>query len=166
MFEPLTCEQFAKLMQLTVDKYKLDPETTYLELTWWDKVFKPCISMSTDDSRFVVVFSNDDCQKWSDDMPCGFYIFNDAVHIDNVVHRPMRISNFLNNEWMQGFANVKFMMTGSPQNFEIQINPFKTRVYKNRDNETIVCLYAEDRDSGEWVPFDNITANNIELITQ
>lgn len=166
MFEPLTCKQFAKLLKLTIDKYGLDPTTTYLELTWWDKVFKPCITTDANDSQYVVIFSNDNCQKWSDDMPCGFYIFNGAVRAENVVHRPKCINEVLDEKYMEGFTTVKFMLTGSPVNVEIQINPFKTRVYKNNENETIVCLYAEDRDSGEWEPFDNITANNIELITQ
>lgn len=169
MFEPLTTKQFDTLLKLAIVKYNLDPRKTYLELTWWDHIFKPCIACDANNStnEFVIVFSDINCQKWSDNIPCGFYIYNGAVIPNNVVHYPMTINHFINNEFMLGFDTVKFMLSGgdwSPVNVKFTINPFKTTLYINRENENILTLYAEDRDSGEWESFDNFTSNRIRLV--
>ena len=29
------------LLHMTVDRHGIDPANTYIEFTWWDKVFKP-----------------------------------------------------------------------------------------------------------------------------
>lgn len=48
----------------------------------------------------------------------------------------------------------------------VHINPFKTRIYKNDDGETILSLYADDMDSGEWESFSNLTSNSIKQICE
>ena len=67
---------------------------------------------------------------------------------------------------MLEFETVGFLFCNSPINYWVDINPFKTRIYKNNDGETILSFYAEDRDSGEWTSFSNLTPNSIKQICE
>lgn len=169
MFDPLTVEELKKLISMAVSQHDLDPYDTYVEFTWWDEKFKPliCTDCNFQQSEYILVFGEECCNTWSikrDRMtiPCGFYIFNEAVRVENVVHRPLKLASLTNT--MDQFKYVKFMLAGSPVNSKVNINPFRTRVYKNLENETILAFYAEDRDNGEWLPFSRMKPENIVLI--
>ena len=99
-------------------------------------------------------------------IPTGFYIWKNAKSIDRVVHRPLTISHLLDSEFMLEFDTVGFLFANSPINYWVDINPFKTRVYKNDEGETILSFYAEDRDSGELQPFSNMTSDSIKQICE
>lgn len=58
MNDPITTIEFNRLLHMAVDKYNLDPNSTYVEFTWWDGVFKPLICTDCDrkKNQFIMVF--------------------------------------------------------------------------------------------------------------
>lgn len=170
MREPISVKDFMALLNMAVDEHKLDPAKTYVEFTWWDGIFKPltCTDCNNSTSTYILVFGEEPCNKFSlkhkgFDIPTGFYINKTAVYTDQVLHRPLTVKNLLGGD-MAEFDNVKFLFANSPINYYVDINPFRTRVYKNMGDETILALYAEDRDSGEWMPFSGMSGSRIELV--
>ena len=170
MRDPISVKDFTALLNMAVDEHKLDPAKTYVEFTWWDGIFKPfvCTDCNNSTSTYILVFGEEPCNKFSlkhkgFDIPTGFYINKTAVYADQVLHRPLTVKNLLGSD-MAEFDNVKFLFANSPINYYVDINPFKTRVYKNMGDETILALYAEDRDSGEWMPFSRMSGSRIELV--
>ena len=173
MNEPMTTTELNELLHMAVEKHNLDPKNTYVEFTWWDDVFKPltCTDCNRAKNLFIMVFGDHFCNisgknKDGFAMPTGFYVWKDATSIDRVVHRPLTVSRLIDNKFMLEFDNVGFLFSNSPINYWVDINPFKTRVYKNGEGETILSFYAEDRDSGEWLPFSNMTPDSIKQICE
>ena len=173
MNEPMTTTELNNLLHMAVDKYNLDPQNTYVEFTWWDNMFKPltCIDCNNNKNMFIMVFGDELCNvRWKNKdghvIPTGFYIWKDAKSIDRVVHRPLTVSRLIDNEFMLEFGTVGFLFANSPINYWVDINPFKTRVYKNSEGETILSFYAEDRDGGEWTPFSAMTPDSIKQICE
>lgn len=170
----MTPTELNKLLHMAVDKHSLDPKNTFVEFTWWDDgVFRPLTDIDCDrgKSRFIMVFGDELCNgRWKNRdgfvIPTGFYIWKDAKSMDKVVHRPLTVSQLIDNEFMLEFENVGFLFSNSPINYWVDINPFKTRVYKNDNGETILSFYAEDRDSGEWLPFSSMTPDSIKQICE
>ena len=78
----------------------------------------------------------------------------------------MTVSKLIDSEFMLEFETVGFLFSNSPINYWVDINPFKTRIYKNNDGETILSLYADDMDNGEWESFSNLTSNSIKQICE
>jgi hypothetical protein len=166
----LTTSQFNKLLRMAVDKYGLDPKNTYVEITWWDNVFRPLnhIDCNWTESSNILVFGDDTCNSYrrlttNTVFPVGFWIWKEAIDPESVIHRPLVVDNILDSKFMAQFGNVKFLFSNSPVNYYVDINPFKTRVYRNCVNETILCFYVEDRDSGEWQPFESLKADHIKM---
>lgn len=174
MNEPITTIDFNKLLHMAVDKHNLDPYNTYVEFTWWDDgMFRPltCIDCDRKKDQFTMVFGGELCNaRWKNKnghvIPTGFYIWKDAMSMNQVVHRPLTVGKLLDSEFMLEFGTVGFLFANSPINYWVGINPFKTRVYKNGDGETILAFYADDRDSGEWQPLSNMTPDDIETIEE
>lgn len=173
MFEPLTTRELNQLLHMAVEKHALDPSRTYIEITWWDKVFKPMIQLDGNRSKSkswsILVFGEENCStfyKRSDGLviPTGFWIWKDACYVDNVVHRPNTVKWLMDNQMLLEFETAKFLFSNSPINYYVDINPFKTCVYKNRAGDSILALYAEDRDGGEWRPFSDMQPSCIRLI--
>ena len=171
MREPISVKDFTALLNMAVDEHKLDPNKTYVEFTWWDGIFKPlvCTDCNSGTSTYILVFGDEPCNKFHTrcngfEVTTGFYINRSAVYADQVLHRPLTVSRLLNSSDMANFNNVKFLFSNSPINYYVDINPFRTRVYRNMGGETILALYAEDRDSGEWMPFSRMSGSRIELV--
>lgn len=170
----ITTTDFNKLLHMAVDKYNLDPYNTYVEFTWWDDgMFRPftCIDCDKKKNQFLMVFGNELCNvKWKNKngyvIPTGFYIWKDATNINQVAHRPLTVSKLIDSNFMLEFDTVGFLFANSPINYWVDINPFKTRIYKNDDGETILSFYAEDRDNGEWQPLSRMTPDDIKTIEE
>lgn len=166
----LTTKQFNKLLHMTVDKHGLDLKNTYVEITWWDNVFRPLdiTDCNWDDSSNILVFGDNTCNSYKHlanniVFPVGFWVWDESIDPETVIHRPMVVDKILDSEFMAQFEKVKFLFSNSPVNYYVDINPFKTRVYRNRENETILCFYVDDRDSGEWQPFENLKSDYIKM---
>ena len=136
-------------------------------------MFKPMIEFDCggNDGRSwgILVFGDDNCSTFykRDDgivVPTGFWIYKDAVYLDQVVHRPTTLKWLMDNPMLLEHDEVRFLFTNSPINYYVGINPFKTRVYKNLANEYVLAFYADDRDSGEYRPFSELKPDHIELI--
>ena len=170
MFGPLTTHEFNQLLHMAVDTYKLDPKKTYIEFTWWDKVYRPAISTdcNTTKSHFILVFGSELCNTFYDCdgivIPTAFYTCKDVAYPENVVHYAMSASAMLDSSWMLSFDFAKFLFANSPINYYVDVNPFKTRVMINRSGDAVIALYAEDRDGGEWRPFNEMEPSRIKLI--
>ena len=171
MFEMMTTEQFNQLLHMAVEEHQLDPSSTYVEITWWDKVYRPLVEVDCDrgESQCILVFGDDNCNtfcKNSDGIvvPTGFWIYKDAAYIEQVVHRPITVDHLIDSDFMLSFKTMKFLFSNSPINYQVELNPFKTRVFKNRGKETILALHVENRDSGEWQPFSQMTSKRIQLV--
>ena len=76
----------------------------------------------------------------------------------------MTVSKIMDNKFMLQFDTVKFLFSNSPINYYVDINPYKTCIYRNRAGETILALYVEDRDSSEWQPISRMKPSHIRLI--
>lgn len=166
----LTTRQFNKLLHMAVDKYGLDPKNTYVEITWWDNVFRPLdiTECNRNNSSNILVFGDSTCNSYKHPankivFPVGFWIWTESIDPEKVIHRPVVVDKILDSKCMAQFDKVKFLFVNSPVNYYVDINPFQTRVYKNRENETILCLYVDDRDSGEWQPFENLKPDHIKM---
>ena len=171
MYDPITTQELNGLLHMAVEKYNLDPEKTYIEFTWWDKKYRPLNITDCDwkKSEFIMVFGDTLCNTFYENsdgvvIPTGFWIFENAAYVEQVIHRPMTVSQIMDSRFMFQFNTVKFLFSNSPINYYVNINPYKTRVYKNRASETILALYAEDRDSGEWRPISGMKPDHIMLI--
>lgn len=170
MSDPITTLELNGLLHMAVEKHGIDPNQTYVEFTWWDHVFRPLTDhdCNRQDSSFIMVFGDSLCNFWNSvrlggkHVPCGFYIASDEVWPDRVVHRPTKLSWLLDNKFMLEFKHAKFLFTGSPVNYFVGIDPFKTRVYRNWANETILCFYAAD--GGRMKPISAMTPDHIKFI--
>ena len=171
MYDPITTHEFNGLLHMAVEKHNLDPENTYIEFTWWDKKYRPLdiTDCNWKKSEFIMVFGDTLCNTFyknsgGDVIPTGFWILENTAYADKVIHRPMTVGKIMDSEFMLQFDTVKFLFANSPVNYRVDVNPYKTRVYKNRAGETILALYAEDRDGGEWRPISEMKPDHIMLI--
>lgn len=166
--EPLTTGQFNDLLHMAVDKVNRSPKEIYVELTWWDNVFKPLIAFDcdNDEDSAILVFDKISVNTFNcgTTIPSEFYINSDASSSDTVVHYPMTVGNLIDNAWMREYETIKFLLCDSPVNSELEINPFRTTVYINPNDEAVLALYVDDRDSGEWMPFSKMTPDWIKVI--
>lgn len=164
--------QFYDYLKMIVEHHKLEPKNTYVEITWWDNVFRPLITTDCDryDSKYIMVFGNTLCNTYgkSDNgevMPTGFWIYNDAYCVEQVVHRPLTLDKIFDAKYLSDFDTVEFLFSNSPVNYWVDINPFKTKIYKNGNGETILSFYVDDRDSGEWRPISEVKPEYLKLIS-
>jgi len=171
MFDPVTTKELNGLLHMAMEKHNLDPKKTYVEFTWWDNVFRPLdiTDCNWEKSEFIMVFGDTPCNTFYENsdgfvIPAGFWIFENAAYVEQVVHRPMTVSQVMDSEFMLQFDTVKFLFSNSPVNCRVDINPYKTRVYRNRADETVLAFYAENRDAGEWAPISRMKPDHIRLI--
>ena len=171
MFESITTKEFNSLLHMCVDASGADPSKTYMELTWWDGVYLPLVveDCNRSESKHIMVFGQEKCNTypWKVDgfqMPVGFYVWNNATEASKVVHRPLTVSDFMDRQFMLEFDTVKFLISNSPINYAVDINPFKTRVMCNFDGDVILALHVENRDSGEWRPFSEMDIDRIKIV--
>ena len=168
--EPMSVQQFNQLLHMAVDKSGCDPAKMYVELTWWDGIFKPldCVDCNNEENYSILVFGDTSINTFklgkNAPIPVGFYVLADMVDVNRVIHRPMTVDKLIDNKWMADFETVRFLLCGSPRNTWIEIDPFKTKIYINHNSEVILSLYVDDRDSGEWLPFSRMTPDRIEVI--
>lgn len=155
---------------MAADLHDIDPDRTYLEITWWDHVFKPIVSTDCNNEKqiFYLIVGEDPCQTIGKIkgtvIPAAFSINKDACYVDQVIHYPLKLNSLLDSEFMLSFDTVKFLFSSSPVNYHVDINPFKTCIYRNHANDIILSFYAEDRDSGEWMSFDDMQPSHLKVI--
>lgn len=168
----ITVKDFRHLLETAVSTHKLNPENTFVEFMWWDKtIFKPLIYLDrTEHGNPLLVFGGAVCSFYKSVgcdrvFPTGFYINSNATVAENVVCRPYTLKDVFYRSVLNYDDDkmVKFMFSNSPVNYYVQINPFKTNVYKNRNGETILALYADDRDGGEFQPASKVEGKHIAL---
>ena len=171
MEKKMTAKDLLKLCNFAIERGQLNPVETYCEFTWWNNKFKPIVSLDgyyKEKETWFIVGSNE-CNVWERTRskmpsPCGFYIVPDSLRIESVVHRPLTLNSLMHHSnTYNGEGTIGFLFSNSPVNYWVGINPFKTRIYRNWANETILCFHAEDRDSGEWVPFDRMKTDDIRV---
>ena len=159
---------------MIVEYHKLEPKNTYVEITWWNNVFRPLITTDCDrsrDSKYIMVFGNTLCNTCGKNannevIPTGFWIYNNAYRAEQVVHRPLTLDEIFDAKYLSDFITVEFLFSNSPVNYCVDINPFRTKIYKNGNGETILSLYVDDRDSGEWRPISAVKPEYIKLIEE
>lgn len=163
--------QFYNYLKMIVEHHKLEPKNTYVEITWWDKVFRPLIITDCDrrDSKYIMVFGNTLCNTCGKNVnneviPTGFWIYNDAYRVEQVVHRPFTLDYVFDAKILCDFITVEFLFSNSPVNYYVDINPFKTKIYKNGNGETILSFYVDDRDNGEWRHISEVKPEDIKVI--
>ena len=170
----ITVKDFRHLLETAVSTHTLNPENTFVEFTWWDKtIFKPLIYLDrAEHGNPLLVFGEANCAFYKaiggdHVFPTGFYINPEATVAENVVCRPYTLRDVFYRSVLNydDDKTVKFMFSNSPVNYYVQINPFQTKVYKNRNGETILTLYADDRDSGEFQPASKVEGKHIALLT-
>lgn len=167
----LTAE-FYNYLKMIVEYHKLEPKNTYVEITWWDNVFRPLMITDCDrrESKYIMVFGDTLCNTWGKNkngevMPTGFWIYNGAYRAEQVVHRSLTLDTIFDPKCLSEFVTVEFLFSNSPVNYWVDINPFKTRIYKNGNGETILSFYVDDRDSGEWRPISEVRPEYIKLVS-
>lgn len=167
----MTNKEFQHLLDMAISRGNLKEvglDKVYVALTWWDDVFLPLINLDgswrTGEKICVFGSKEDACNKWHNGLPCAFWIAKDAVRIERATHRPLTLKPLYLMTGDKEYAPRKFLISNSPRNVFVDINPFKTRIIRNREGETMLCFYAEDRDSGEMVPFERMTEKDIIVI--
>lgn len=80
-------------------------------------------------------------------------------------HRPLTLDTIFDAKYLSDFDTVEFLFSNSPVNYWVDINPFKTKIYKNTNGETILSFYVDDRDSGEWRPISTVKPEHIKLVS-
>jgi hypothetical protein len=164
--------EFYEYLKMIIEHHKLEPKNTYVEITWWDNVFRPLMITDCDrrESKYIMVFGDTLCNIWGKNkngevMPTGFWIYNNAYRAEQVVHRALTLDTIFDAKYLSNFVTVDFLFSNSPINYWVDINPFKTKIYKNRNGETILSLYVDDRDSGELRPISEVRPEHIKLIS-
>lgn len=168
----MTNKEFQRLVDMAISRGGLKEvglDKVYVMLTWWKDEFRPLVSIDGDWStgEKICVFGSDDqkCNKWHDGLPCAFWISSKSVRFESAVHRPYSVDILLSLiNGSNPEAPTKFLICGSPKNMFVEINPFKTRILRNWGEETMLCLYVENRFGCEVVPFEKMTENRIEVI--
>lgn len=168
----ITVKDFRHLLETAVSTHTLNLESTFVEFTWWDKtIFKPLIYLDhTEHGNPLLVFGDVNCAFYKaiggdQVFPTGFYVNPEATAAENVVCRPYTLRDVFYRSVLNhdDDKTVKFMFSNAPVNYYVQINPFQTKVYKNRNGETILTLYADDRDGGEFQLASKVEGKNIAL---
>ena len=162
----MTKNDFCRLIDLAVEKASIKYEShVYVALTWWNDAFMPLTMLDGNCAaeEKCLVFGDTPCRTWTNGLPCGFWVDDDTIYAENVVRRPLTLQR-LRSGIANGCNTVGFLLCSSPRNMWIEINPFKTKVITNGNREVVFCLYADDRDGGEKVPFERMTADSIDVI--
>lgn len=166
----LTAE-FYNYLKMIIEHHKLEPKNTYVEITWWNNVFRPLITTDCDrkDSNYIVVFGNTSCNTCGKNingevMPAGFWIYNDAYRAEQVVQRPLTLDKIFDAKCLSDVDTVEFLFSNSPVNYCVDINPFRTKIYKNGNGETILSFYVDD--IGEWRYISKVKPENIKMISE
>jgi hypothetical protein len=170
----LLTAEFYNYLKMIVEYHKLDPKNTYVEITWWNNVFRPLITTDCDrsrDSKYIMVFGDTLCNTCGKNnngevIPSGFWIYNDAYCVEQVVHRPLTLDKIFDAKCLSDFDTVEFLFSNSPVNYCVDINPFRTKIYKNGNGETILSFYVDDRDSGEWKHISEVKPEYIKVISE
>ena len=165
----LTAE-FYNYLKMIVEYHKLEPKNTYVEITWWNNVFRPLITTDCDrsrDSKYIMVFGNTTCNTCGKNannevIPSGFWIYNDAYRAEQVVQRPLTLDKIFDAKCLSDVDTVEFLFSNSPVNYCVDINPFRTKIYKNGNGETILSFYVDD--IGEWRYISKVKPENIKII--
>lgn len=165
----LTAE-FYNYLKMIIEYHKLEPKNTYVEITWWDNVFRPLITTDCDrqDSKYIMVFGKTPCNIYgkneiNDAIPTGFWIDNNAYCVEQVVHRPLTLDKIFDAKCLCNFVTVEFLFSNSPINYYVDINPFKTKLYKNGNGETILSFYVDGRDCGELRHISKVKPDYIKM---
>ena len=128
----LTAE-FYNYLKMIVEHHKLEPKNTYVEITWWDNIFRPL--MTTDcnryDSKYIMVFGDILCNTCGKNdngevMPTGFWIYNEAYRVEQVVHRALTLDIIFDPECLSEFVTVDFLFSNSLVNYWVDINVLKS----------------------------------------
>lgn len=167
----MTSNEFKRLLDMAISKGNLaevGTDKVYVMLTWWDDVFLPMLTMNVNwrtGKRVCVFASKDDsCNKWSNGLPCAFWVARNVKRIEDVAHRPCTLDWLYTRMMEDDSTPMQFMICDSPVNVSVDINPFRTMVIRNWENETMLCLYVDDRDPGEVRSIDEMTEDNITII--
>ena len=167
----MTNKEFQHLLDMAISRGDLNMvglDKVYVMLTWWDDEFLPLTDLDGNwrTGEKICIFGSRECScnKWHDGLPCAFWIAKDAVRIEQATHRPLTLKTLYHMTGDNEEAPRKFLISNSPRNVFVDINPFNTRIIRNWEGETMLCFYAENRDSGEMVPFERMTESSIEVI--
>ena len=163
--------EFYNYLKMIIEQHKLEPKNTYVEITWWNNVFRPLVTTDCDrkNSTYIMVFGDTLCNTYGKNengevIPTGFWIYNNTYHVAQVVHRPLTLDKIFNAKYLSDFDTVEFLFSNSPVNYWVDINPFKTKIYKNGNDETILSFYVDDRDGGEWRPISEVRPEHFKMI--
>ena len=166
----LTAE-FYNYLKMIIEHHKLEPKNTYVEITWWNNVFRPLITTDCDrkNSIYIMVFGNTSCNTCGKNannevIPSGFWIYNDAYRAEQVVQRPLTLDKIFDAKCLSDVDTVEFLFSNSPVNYCVDINPFRTKIYKNGNGETILSFYVDD--IGEWRYISKVKPENIKVISE
>lgn len=169
----ISTAEFYDYLKMIVEHHKLEPKNTYVEITWWNNVFRPLITTDCDrrESKYIMVFGETLCNTCGKNannevIPTGFWIYNKAYCVNQVVHRPVTLDYIFDAEYMCSFDTVEFLFSNSPVNYWVDINPFKTRIYKNYNGETILSFFVDGGDSGKWKSISEVKPECIKLIKE
>ena len=165
-------KDFNELLRMAAGYHSLPLKETYVEFTWWDDKFLPLITTDRNwkKSESILVFGSAPCNFWkrgsargSVAVPCGFYVTADEVRPENVVHRPMVLDEIMDQDWILEMETIGFLFENSPRNYYVDINPFRTRAFRNWIGETVLCLYADDGGNESNMPFSRMRPERIQM---
>ena len=93
--QDITVKDFRHLLETAISTHTLNPGSTFVEFTWWDKtIFKPLIYLDrTEHGDPLLVFGDVNCAFYKavggdQVFPTGFYINSEATAAENVVCSP------------------------------------------------------------------------------
>lgn len=164
-------EDFKRLLELALSKLPNDLSKVYVELTWWDKVYKPLDVLDVENNSSLLVFGADNCStyKFNDKIyPTDFIITSNPQHEHEVIRHPLTFDmlyNYSLRNKYNGLTDIKFLVCSHdvPINATIDINPFKTSIYENTEDSAILLFYASDGGSEANRPVIQMKADYIDV---
>lgn len=166
----MTNNEFQHLLDMAISRGNLNEvglDKVYVMLTWWSDEFRPLTDLDVNwmTGEKICVFGDRDisCNKWHDGLPCAFWICKDAVRMEDVTHRPLSLKTLYEMKNAED-APRRFLISDSPQNIFVDINPFRTRIIRNYEGETMLCFYVSDHGGEERVPFKLMKESSIDFI--
>lgn len=147
----MTTREFNHLLHVATTAQNLNPSNTYVELKI-EKAegnvlsFRPLLDFWKDveSKAHEAVFSRYDVKMFPNGVPTGFFLNTEARFVEDIIHRPLRLSSLLDNKEMLGFDHERFVLAGDGK-FPVflQIDPFDTTVYLNAAGDCILALAAD-----------------------
>lgn len=150
----MKAKDYNRMIEHCIKQYDIqNAADVYVCMQWYDEdKLYPIFCWDCDrQSKVMYVISGREPLTYS--KYCGpqpIWINKDGYREHDIVHHTWRLSDLI--RWIdpnESESEVKFLISTSPENIIGEINPHRTYMVKNSDDDSFIVLCWDSRDSGE-----------------